>query len=315
MNKNTLCKLLKIDTPIIQGGMVWCSGWKLASAVSNNGGLGVIGAGSMDPELLSQHIVKAKSNTKNNFAVNVPLFSKYSEKHIETILEHKIPIVISSAGNPNTYTSILKNEGITVLHVVANTKFAQKSIDAEVDGIIAEGFEAGGHNGKDETTTLCLIPQLRPLTDKVLVAAGGIGNGASMYATMALGADGVQIGSRFAISKESSAHELFKKAVLSAKDGDTKLTLKEVTPVRLLKSQFLNDVLEAYGNHASIEKLKSLLGHGRAKAGIFEGDIENGELEIGQVSGYLNKIESVEEIMSSLLNEYSKTQERMTLLH
>lgn len=312
MDKNNLCKLLKIKHPIIQGGMVWCSGWKLASAVSNNGGLGVLGAGSMNPDLLEEHILKTKANTNMPFGVNIPLFSKYSEQQIEKTLQHKVPVAITSAGNPNKYSSVIKSEGVTVLHVVANSKFTQKAIDANVDGIIGEGFEAGGHNGKDETTTLCLIPQLRKMTDKPLVAAGGIGNGQSMFATMALGADGVQIGSRFAVSMESSAHDLFKKAVVNAVDGDTKLTLKELTPVRMLKSDFFKKVMNAYSRNATIEELKLLLGSGRTKKGIFEGDLKNGELEIGQVSGYLDKIETVEDIMISMISEFQKTKIRMS---
>ncbi|MFT6746434.1 MAG: enoyl-[acyl-carrier protein] reductase II [Glaciecola sp.] len=312
MDKNNLCKLLKIKHPIIQGGMVWCSGWKLASAVSNNGGLGVLGAGSMNPDLLEEHILKTKANTNMPFGVNIPLFSKYSEQQIEKTLQHKVPVAITSAGNPNKYSSVIKSEGVTVLHVVANSKFTQKAIDANVDGIIGEGFEAGGHNGKDETTTLCLIPQLRKITDKPLVAAGGIGNGQSMFATMALGADGVQIGSRFAVSMESSAHDLFKKAVVNAVDGDTKLTLKELTPVRMLKSDFFKKVMNAYSRNATIEELKLLLGSGRTKKGIFEGDLKNGELEIGQVSGYLDKIETVEDIMISMISEFQKTKIRMS---
>jgi enoyl-[acyl-carrier protein] reductase II len=311
MYENSLIKLLGIRHPIIQGGMVWCSGWKLASAVSNCGGLGVVGAGSMDPELLAHHISKTKTNTKSPFAVNLPLFSQYADEQIEKIIEHKTPIVISSAGNPDLYTKKLKKAGIKILHVVANSKFAQKAIDADVDGIIAEGFEAGGHNGRDETTTMCLIPQLRTLTDKPLIAAGGIGNGASMYAAMALGADAVQVGSRFAIAKESSSHDLFKEAVRHAKDGDTKLTLKELAPVRLLKNAFYHQIMNAYSNNATPEYLKDLLGKGRSKIGIFEGDLQNGELEIGQVSGYLNNIESAKDIITSLVAEFSETQKKM----
>lgn len=309
--KNKLCNLLKIDLPIIQGGMVWCSGWKLASAVSNSGGLGVIGAGSMYPKILDEHLIKLKNNCSKPYAVNLPLLYPQIEEHIGTIINHKVPVVITSAGNPAKYTSSLKQHGITVLHVVANSKFTLKALEANVDGIIAEGFEAGGHNGKEETTTMCLIPQLRKITNKILVAAGGISSGESIYAAMALGADGVQIGSRFASSTESSAHQLFKEAIVAAKEGDTSLTLKELTPVRLLKSPFFNEIMEAYKNGSSPEKLRELLGKGRAKKGIFEGDLVNGELEIGQVSAQINSIQTVQEIIDDLKKGFNDCSSKM----
>lgn len=303
--KNIFRELLQTKFPIIQGGMVWCSGWKLASAVSNNGGLGVIGAGSMTPQVLEEHILKLKANCNFPFAVNLPLMYAQIADHVEVVLKHKVPVVITSAGNPMQFTAQLQAQNCKVLHVVASSKFAQKAINAGVNGLIAEGFEAGGHNGKDETTTLCLIPSIRKLTELPLIAAGGIASGKSIFAAIALGADGVQIGSRFAISKESSAHELFKKAVIAAREGDTLLTLKELTPVRLLKSPFFSEVMQAYQNKASTDELRTLLGKGRAKKGIFKGNLSEGELEIGQVAAQLTKIESVKDIIQDLVDDFN----------
>ena len=295
--------------------MVWCSGWKLASAVAREGGLGVIGSGSMYPEILEEHLTKIKQAGIKNFAVNLPLFYPQIEEHLALIRIHGVQTVITSAGNPKTYTRALQEQGCKVFHVVANSKFTLKALEAGVDGIIAEGFEAGGHNGKDELTTFTLIPQLRPLIKNIpLVAAGGIATGQSIYAAMALGADGVQIGTRFAASKESSAHRLFKEAIVKAGDGDTLLTLKEITPVRLLKTPFFHQVMEAYQRGASTEELRTLLGKGRAKKGIFEGNWEEGEFEMGQVAGQINRIETVENIFKTLLRELSATQKRMEAL-
>lgn len=270
---NRICQLFQIKYPIIQGGMIWCSGWQLASAVSNAGGLGLIGAGSMYPEILDEHIQKCKKATDAPFGVNLPLLYPNIEEHIQTIIKHKVPIVFTSAGNPSTWTKILQNEGIKVVHVVSSVKFAQKAEAAGVDAIVAEGFEAGGHNGRDETTTLCLIPMVKKTVKLPILAAGGIASGAAMLAVMNLGADGVQIGSRFAASIESSAHQNFKEAVIAAEEGSTLLTLKELTPVRLLKNPFFEQVQAAYAAGSSTEELKNLLGRGRAKKGMFEGEI------------------------------------------
>lgn len=310
-NNNKLCELLNIKYPIIQGGMVWCSGNKLASAVALNGGLGVLGAGSMKPDVLHEHLRKIPEDLVDKTAVNIPLFSPYAAEQIELVKQSRIRKIISSAGNPGTYTSDLKENGFVVLHVVANEKFAKKALDAGVDGLIAEGFEAGGHNGRDETTTMCLVPQLRKLTEKPLVAAGGIATGQAIVASMALGADGVQIGSRFAIAKESSAHQIFKETVVSSTDGGTVLTLKELTPVRLLKTKFWKEIAEAYENGAKVEELRSLLGKGRSKKGIFEGNIEEGELEIGQVAAQIDKVESVAQIFDDLILSFNKTTEKL----
>lgn len=284
--------------------MIWCSGWELASAVSNAGGLGLIGAGSMYPEILDEHIQKCKAATNKPFGVNLPLLYPNIEAHIQTIIKHKVPIVFTSAGNPKTWTQTLQKEGIKVVHVVASVKFAQKAEAAGVDAIVAEGFEAGGHNGRDETTTLCLIPMVRKAVSLPLLAAGGIGSGQAMLAALNLGADGVQVGSRFVACKESSAHPLFKEAVIAAQDGDTLLTLKELTPVRLLKNAFFDKVQEAYANGANAEQLQELLGRGRAKKGMFEGDLQDGELEIGQVAGQFDAILSAKEIIEQMLQEY-----------
>lgn len=299
-----ITKLFNIKYPIIQGGMIWCSGWELASAVSNDGGLGLIGSGSMYPEVLRDHIRKCKKATSKPFGVNVPLLYPQTDDHIKIILEEGVKIVFTSAGNPKKYTSYLKEKGIKVVHVVANKKFALKCVEAGVDAIVAEGFEAGGHNGFEETTTMALIPQLRKVIDIPLIAAGGIGNGESMLAAMALGADGVQIGSLFAASLESSAHKNFKQQILKTSDGDTKLTLKQLVPVRLIKNKFLNEVEEAEKRGASKEELMELLGKGRARKGMFEGDIDEGEMEIGQVSSMIDDIKPVSEIVTKIMDEF-----------
>lgn len=301
---NRLKELLKIKYPIIQGGMIWCSGWELVSAVSNAGGLGLIGSGSMYPDVLEHHIKKCKKATSNPFGVNLPLLYPDIEEHIEIIIKEGVKIVVTSAGNPKKYTKLLKSNGITVLHVVANSKFAIKSIDAGVDAIIAEGFEAGGHNGVDEITSLCLIPQIKKIINIPLVAAGGIGSGKAMLAAISLGADGVQIGSLFASSIESSAHQNFKNYILNSKDDSTILTLKELTPVRLLKNEFYHKIRIAYENNASKNELKNILGRGRAKKGMFEGDVINGELEIGQISSSISSMLSVNKIFKNLIEEF-----------
>ena len=302
---NRLKELLNIKYPIIQGGMIWCSGWKLASAVSNNGGLGLIGAGSMYPDVLRTHIKKCKKATDKPFGVNLPLLYPNIKEHIKIIIDEGVKIVVTSAGNPKLYTSFLKENGITVLHVVANKKFALKCVEADVDAIIAEGFEAGGHNGIDEITTMCLIPKIKKYIDIPIVAAGGISSGKAILAAFSLGADGVQIGSLFAVSKESSAHLNFKEYVTNSKENDTILTLKELTPVRLLKNEFYSKIELAYKNNASAEELKKILGRGRAKKGIFEGDLKNGELEIGQASSQIKNILSVDEIFSNLISDFN----------
>lgn len=302
--KNKISNLFSIKYPIIQGGMVWCSGWKLATAVSNNGGLGLIGAGSMSPELLEEHISKAKKNTNKPFGVNLPLMKRDAEKYIEIILKNKVEIVFTSAGNPKSYTKILKSNGCIVAHVVSSKKFALKTMEAGVDAIVAEGFEAGGHNGREETTTMTLLPSVAETINIPLIAAGGISNGKSMLSAMILGADGVQIGSRFAISRESSAHEKFKELVIKINEGDTRLALKQLAPVRLIKNKFFWKVDELESNGASVEELSRLLGFGRTRKGIFEGKLEDGELEIGQVSSMLNKVESCEEIINNIIEDY-----------
>lgn len=301
---NRITSLFNIDYPIIQGGMIWCSGWELASAVSNAGGLGLIGSGSMYPEVLRAHIQKCKAATSKSFGVNVPLLYPDIDKHLEIIVEEGVKIVFTSAGNPAKYTSWLKERGITVVHVIANSKFAKKCEDAGVDAIVAEGFEAGGHNGREETTTMCLVPMIADCVKVPVIAAGGIGCGRTMAAAMCLGASGVQVGSRFAASVESSAHIGFKEQIISAKEGSTELTLKEITPVRLLKNPFFEAVDAAYAAGASVEELRTLLGRGRAKKGMFEGDLESGELEIGQISARLDRIETAAEIVSQMITEY-----------
>jgi len=301
---NRITHLFKIKYPLIQAGMIWCSGWELASAVSNAGGLGIIGSGSMYPEVLKTHIKNCKKATNKPFAVNLPMLYPDIDKHVETIIEEKVPIVFTSAGNPKTWTAHLKAHGIIVVHVVSSLKFALKSEAAGVDAVVAEGFEAGGHNGRDETTTLCLIPEVSKHLNIPIIAAGGISNGRSMLAAMTLGADAVQIGSRFVTSEESSAHNSFKEAVIKAKEGDTLLTLKEVTPVRLLKNPFFQKLQDAYNQDADIEELKTILGRGRAKKGMFEGDLIEGELEIGQVSSGIDEILPASEIIEEIVNDY-----------
>ena len=304
---NKITQLFNIRYPIIQGGMIWCSGWELASAVSNAGGLGLIGSGSMYPDILRHHIRKCKAATGKPFGVNVPLLYPQTDDHINIIVKEGVKIVFTSAGNPKKYTSFLKENGITVAHVIANVKFAKKCEDAGVDAIVAEGFEAGGHNGFEETTTMALIPQVRKAVSLPLIAAGGIGSGSSMLAAMALGADGVQIGSRFAASVESSAHENFKKAILEAGDGDTRVVLKKIIPVRLIKNAFYEQVQKAENDGASADKLNEILGRGRAKKGMFEGDMQEGELEIGQVSGYIDNIKQAGAIVEEIINEFEAT--------
>ncbi len=309
--KTRITELFKIKYPIVQAGMVWCSGWKLASAVSNAGGLGLIGAGSMYPEVLEEHIIKCKQATKNPFGVNLPLLYPQIEEHIEIILKHKIQIVFTSAGNPAKYTPLFKKNGLIVVHVVSNEKFTIKAEESGVDAIVAEGFEAGGHNGIEETTTMVLIPLIRAITHLPLIAAGGIATGKSMLAAFALGAEGVQIGSRFAVSEESSAHINFKKKVIETKSGDTVLTLKKIGPVRLIKNKFFAEVAEAESRGASIEELRELLGKGRAKKGIFEGDLEEGELEIGQVSALIKEIKPAKEIIEEIIQEFYSAREQL----
>ncbi|MDA9627400.1 nitronate monooxygenase [Flavobacteriaceae bacterium] len=296
--------LFNIKYPIVQGGMVWVSGWKLASAVSNAGGLGLIGAGSMYPDVLREHIQKCKKATDNPFGVNVPMLYPQVDELMDIIVEEDVKIVFTSAGNPKTWTSFLKEKGITVVHVVSSVKFALKAEVAGVDAIVCEGFEAGGHNGREETTTFTLIPMVKESVTIPVIAAGGIGNGRGMLAAMVLGADGVQIGSRFAASKESSAHENFKQKIIDVKDGDTHLTLKELAPVRLIKNKFYQEIQELYKNNPTKEELTGLLGRARAKKGIFEGDLDNGELEIGQIAGIINEISSSKDILEEIISDF-----------
>ena len=304
--KNKITDLLKIKYPIIQGGMVWCCGWRLASAVSNNGGLGLIGAGSMTPELLREHIRKCKAATRFPFGVNVPLIYQEIEAIMKVVMEEEVKVVFSSAGNPKTWTKLLKEHGITVVHVVSSSKFAQKAEEAGVDAIVAEGFEAGGHNGREETATMTLIPQVRKAVRLPLIAAGGIATGAGMLAAMSLGADGVQIGTRFALSEESSAHENFKRLCTTLNEGDTLLSLKKLSPTRLVKNDFYDRIKEAEDSGATADELLALIGRGRSRMGIFEGDLKNGELEIGQITSLIRSIEPVETIMKSLITEYNQ---------
>jgi enoyl-[acyl-carrier protein] reductase II len=304
--KNRITTLFGINYPLIQAGMIWCSGWELAAAVSNSGGLGIIGSGSMYPEVLEEHIIKCKAATSKPFAVNLPMLYPDIDKHIQTIINHKVPIVFTSAGNPKTWTTHFKEHGIIVVHVVSSVKFALKAQEAGVDAVVAEGFEAGGHNGRDETTTMCLIPMVAEQITIPLIAAGGIGTGRGMLAAMNLGADAVQIGSRFVTTTESSAHQKFKQVVVDAKEGDTLLTLKELTPVRLVKNNFFQQVEEAYKKGASDEELKQLLGRGRAKKGMFEGDLVEGELEIGQISGLIHSVKPAAEVVEEIITEFRK---------
>jgi enoyl-[acyl-carrier protein] reductase II len=303
---NRITSLFNIQYPIIQAGMIWCSGWELASAVSNAGGLGIIGSGSMYPSVLEEHLIKCKNATDKPFAVNLPMLYPNIEEHIQLIIKYKVPIVFTSAGNPKTYTSLLKSNGITVVHVVSSLKFAKKAEEAGVDAVVAEGFEAGGHNGRDETTTLCLIPSVASQIQIPLIAAGGIGTGRGMLAAMNLGADGVQIGSRFVTSFESSAHDNFKQTIIDANEGDTLLTLKDLTPVRLIKNEFFHQLEKAYSECADSTQITELLGRGRAKKGMFEGDLVEGELEIGQISGLINEIKSAGAIVEEIITEFKQ---------
>ena len=314
MNKNKICELFNIEKPIIQAGMIWCSGWELASAVSNAGGLGLIGSGSMYPDILRIHIKKCKQATNKPFGVNVPLLYPNIEEHIKIIIEEGVKIVFTSAGNPKIWTNHLKQHGIIVVHVVSALKFALKCVDAGVDAIVAEGFEAGGHNGKEETTTFVLIPQIKSSISLPIIAAGGIATGTQMAAAFVLGADGVQIGSRFVATFESSAHENFKNKIIQAKEGDTQLTLKQLTPVRLIKNKFFDEVIQAEQSGASIEELKNLLGKARAKKGMFEGDLIDGELEIGQVSASINEIKSASEVINEIYSEYKSVIKKISQL-
>lgn len=312
---NRICELFGISYPVIQGGMVWCSGWRLASAVSNAGGLGLLGAGSMYPDVLREHIRKCRAATEKPFGVNVPLMYPDIETLLQIVIEEGVKIVFTSAGNPKTWTGYLKARGITVAHVVSSSRFAGKCEEAGVDAVVAEGFEAGGHNGREETTTFCLIPAVRRATALPLIAAGGIATGEAMLAALALGAEGVQVGTRFALTRESSAHADFKRLCLGLNEGDTKLLLKKISPTRLVKNDFSTTVEEAESRGASVEELRQLLGRGRAKKGIFEGDLKEGELEIGQIASLFRELTSVEEAMSELIEDYRKAQERINGLH
>lgn len=310
-NNNKITRLFNIELPIIQAGMVWASGWKLASAVSNKGGLGIIGAGSMYPEVLKEHIQKCKKATNKPFAVNVPLLYPDIDKIMEIIIEEEVKIVFTSAGNPKTWTGHLQEHGIQVVHVVSSTKFAIKSQEAGVDAIVAEGFEAGGHNGRDETTTFTLIPMVKEKINIPLIAAGGIATGRGMLAAMVLGADAVQVGSRFVATPEASSHKNFKEMVVNSQEGDTALTLKELAPVRLLKNKFYHDVQELYKKSPSREDLVQLLGRARAKKGMFEGDLEEGELEIGQISGLIHEIKPAADIIDEMLEEFKTARQEV----
>ncbi|MCF8220858.1 MAG: nitronate monooxygenase [Cryomorphaceae bacterium] len=311
---NRITALFKITYPLIQGGMIWCSGWELASAVSNAGGLGLIGSGSMYPEILREQILKCQAATDHPFGVNVPLLYPNIEEHLNTIIELKVPIVFTSAGNPKAHTARLKAAGITVVHVVSSKKFALKAQAAGVDAIVAEGFEAGGHNGREETTTLCLIPSVAEAVDIPVIAAGGIGSGKAMLAAMILGADGVQVGSRFIATPESSAHMAFKERILQAEEGDTKLTLKEITPVRLLNNPFYQEIQAIYERNGTPEELAAHLGRGRAKKGMFEGDLDAGELEVGQVSAMIRNVKPAGEIVNEMIEEFNRAAQQLTNL-
>jgi enoyl-[acyl-carrier protein] reductase II len=313
--KTRITELFKIQIPLIQAGMIWCSGWELASAVSNAGGLGIIGAGSMYPDVLKEQIQKCKQATDKPFAVNLPLLYPSIEEHVQTIIEEKVPIVFTSAGSPKKWTPLFKENGIKVVHVVSNVMFAQKSEAAGVDAIVAEGFEAGGHNGREETTTMCLIPLVADAVKIPVIAAGGIGSGKSMAAAFALGAEGVQIGSKFVATPESSAHLNFKNAVIEAQEGATELTLKELTPVRMMKNKFYQDIQSAYAENASPEDLRDLLGRARAKKGMFEGDMTEGELEIGQIASAITEIKPAAVIVEEIIAEFNKTLNRLSSLN
>jgi enoyl-[acyl-carrier protein] reductase II len=311
---NRITQLFNIQHPIIQAGMIWASGYKLASAVSNAGGLGIIGAGSMYPEVLREHIQKCKKATDKPFAVNVPMLYPNIEEIMDIIVNEGVKIVFTSAGNPKTWTSFLKEKGITVVHVVSSVKFALKSQEAGVDAVVAEGFEAGGHNGREETTTFTLIPMVKEQLTIPLIAAGGIATGKGMFAAMVLGADGVQIGSRFAASVESSSHEKFKQAIVNAQDGDTHVTLKELAPVRLIKNKFFHDVVALYSTSPTVDDLKTLLGRARAKKGMFEGDLEEGELEIGQIAGLIHEIKPAGDIVREIVADFEKAKQEAVQL-
>lgn len=314
MTINKITQLFKIEHPIIQAGMVWNSGWRLASAASNCGILGILGAGSMHPDTLREHIQKCKKTTDKPFGVNVPMLYPNVQEIMDIIVEEEVKIVFTSAGNPKTWTSWLKERGITVAHVVSSVKFALKAQEAGVDAVVAEGFEAGGHNGRDETTTLTLIPMVKEYLEIPLIAAGGIATGRGMLAAMILGADGVQVGSRFVASKESSAHDAFKQLVVNIQEGDTQLTLKELAPVRLIKNKFYNDVQELYKKQPTTDELRALLSRGRAKRGMFEGDLDEGELEIGQIAGLIHDIKPVSQIVADILSEFSEAKRGIAFL-
>ncbi len=311
---NRITKLFNIQYPIIQAGMIWNSGWRLASSASNAGALGLIGAGSMYPDVLREHILKCKQATDKPFGVNVPMLYPNIQEIMDIIVEEGVQIVFTSAGNPKTWTAWLQEKGITVVHVVSSVKFALKAQEAGVDAVVAEGFEAGGHNGRDETTTLTLIPMVREQLEIPLIAAGGIATGRAMLATMILGADAVQVGSRFVASEESSAHQAFKQVVVDAKEGDTQLTLKELAPVRLIKNKFYNEVQELYKTGPSVEQLKELLGRARAKRGMFEGDLEDGELEIGQIAGLIHDIKPAAQIVQDIMDEFETAKQQVNKL-
>lgn len=308
---NRITKLFGIDYPINQAGMIWCSGWELASAVSNAGALGLIGSASMYPDILREHIRKCKAATTKPFGVNVALLYPDVEKHMQIIIDEGVKIVFTSAGNPKTWTSVLKEKGITVVHVIANSKFAKKAEEAGVDAIVAEGFEAGGHNGREETTTMCLIPIIRQVTNLPLIAAGGIANGTTMLAAFALGAEGVQMGTRFVATPESSGHQNFKNKLMETQEGDTQLTLKQLTPVRLIKNKFYKEVEAAEIHGATVEELKTLLGRARAKRGMFEGDLEEGELEVGQIAAFIREIKPAGEIVKDVWKEFLEAKEKL----
>jgi enoyl-[acyl-carrier protein] reductase II len=308
---NRICDLFGIQYPIVAGGMVWCSGWRLASAVSNAGGLGLIGAGSMHPETLREHIRKCQTATNKPFGVNIPLMYPEIETIMDIVVSEGVRIVFTSAGNPKTWTRRLQEHGIKVAHVIASTKFALKCEEAGVDAIVAEGFEAGGHNGREETTTMCLIPAIRKVSTKPLLAAGGIGSGEAMLAAMALGAEGVQMGTRFALTAESSASEAFKNHCLSLSEGDTLLTLKQISPTRMIKNELYRRIAEAEGRGASVDELREIMGKGRAKKGIFEGDLQEGELEIGQVASSIRQIQTAEEAVQQIMSEYEAALKRL----
>lgn len=312
--ENRITRLFGIEYPINQAGMIWCSGWELASAVSNAGALGLIGSASMYPDILREQIRKCKSATSKPFGVNVALLYPDVDKHMQIIIDEGVKIVFTSAGNPKTWTAVLKEKGITVVHVIANSKFAKKSEEAGVDALVAEGFEAGGHNGREETTTMCLIPIIREVTTLPLIAAGGIANGTAMLAAFALGAEGVQLGTRFVATPESSGHENFKKRLLETQEGDTQLTLKQLTPVRLIKNKFYKEVETAEAKGATPEELRILLGRARAKRGMFEGDLEDGELEVGQIAAFIKDIKPAGEVVKDVWNEFLDAKEKLCLI-